>query len=151
MYRGYIFTEEHKRKLREKRKGRTPSLGMKHTEETKEIIRKKHQGRIIYWNNKISKALKGRPANNPFKTGKENISWIGGDYSYWHQQSYKLFGKDNCQFCNKTLEQELQEQRKRFHMHCTSIPKNYELMTPENWLCVCNKCHITKLDANRRI
>jgi group I intron endonuclease len=35
--KGEVATEEWKNKLREKRKGRTPALGMKHTEETKRI------------------------------------------------------------------------------------------------------------------
>lgn len=58
-----------------------------------------------------------------------------------HEQAWKMFGKENCEICNKSLKKELQETGKRLSMHNTLDPKNYIVMEKYAWKCLCGKCH----------
>ena len=40
-----------------------------------------------------------------------------------HEQAWRIFGKENCEICSKSLKEELQEIRKRLSMHNTLKPK----------------------------
>jgi len=61
---------------------------------------------------------------------------------YYHGKAWNLFGKDKCEICNKSLKIHFELLWKtRFHMHCVSQPKDYEIMLKENWLCLCPSCH----------
>jgi len=79
-------------------------------------------------------------------TGENNPNWKGGitdRYVYHHNIVYKKFGSTNCENCNISNEEYYKNRKKRrFDMHCTSIPKNYTIMEKKNWMCLCPKCHI---------
>ena len=78
------------------------------------------------------------------KISKGLIKFYGPvrSYEYLHAKAYKLFGKDCCEVCGKSNEQEKIDVGKRLSMHCTLIPKDYSVMEPETWMCVCNNCHL---------
>jgi hypothetical protein len=73
--------------------------------------------------------------------GEKSIFWKGGHEHYWHSVAFKLFGKEKCELCKKSDEEVTQKVKQRFSMHCTSNPKDYTLMVPENWKTLCRKCH----------
>lgn len=81
------------------------------------------------------------------REGEKNPNWIGDDGNkrsrddYYHNRAWKLFGKAHCEECGKSLEDELKDQGKRFHMHCMSNPKDYSIIKSNNWMTLCNRCH----------
>ena len=83
-------------------------------------------------------------------SGENNPNWKEGNYDYWHDQAWKLFGKDRCDLCGKYNEDHIKETGQRLCMHCISIPKNYTLMEQSNWTTICCSCHRVKLDSGNK-
>lgn len=73
---------------------------------------------------------------------KETTSWE------CHRIARKLFYSNKCELCDWTEKDNIEYCGRKLSMHCTSVPKDYTIMVKENWMCVCHKCHTTKLDAN---
>ena len=71
--------------------------------------------------------------------------WKGGDYNFFHNQAWKLFGKERCERCGLLNEQHIIDTGRRLHMHC--LHQTYHKMDPDLWECICGKCH---LDQTRR-
>lgn len=67
------FTEEHINKLKEKRKGRKPSLGMTHSEEQKKLWSEKRMGDKYVHNGIITKRIKSFEVDTFLKDG-----WVLG-------------------------------------------------------------------------
>ena len=74
-------------------------------------------------------------------SGINNYGWKGGMGTYLHQKAYELFGTNNCEKCNITKEEYSTNHKIKFDMHCTSNPKNYQIMKKSNWKCLCRICH----------
>jgi len=132
--------------------------GKKHTEATKEKIRRNRYNPMLYPENKkkISEKLKGRiPKNllelNRNKFGVNNPMWNGGSslrgYDKKWNRKFRHFirKRDNfiCMVCNKHQEKE----RKRLSVH--HIDYNKEMSFPENCITLCNSCH-NKTNINRK-
>lgn len=153
-------TDERVKNYSESGKGKRPNVIPWNLGLTKEINEK-----IKIGGEKISKAKKGQ---NPWnykltkeiderikqygknECGENNPHWSGGDVDYWHRKAWKLFGKNYCENCGKSNEDELNTKGTRLSMHCFS--RNYKIMLENNWMTVCQSCH-TKIDAkseNRR-
>lgn len=104
---------------------------------------------------KISDGAKGRPPWNkgiPFseetkkkmseaKKGENHCRWTGGCDAYYHNLAKEKFYLDYCEICFITEQQHIEKYNRKFDMHCTSNPKDYTLMTVDNWKCVCIPCH----------
>ena len=144
----YIRTEEHRRLLREA-KERSPvwNKGMKDylSKEVRERITNNLIGRTLTEEHRknIGVGVTGEKNGNYGKdlSGENNPSWIGGHKQYWHKLARQLFGKEKCEICGRTNEEEILDTGKQLAMHCTSIPKDYKLMEESNWKTLCIKCH----------
>lgn len=108
-------------------------LGHEVSEETRQKISEKLTG--TSWGNhtdetkaKISKALTKKP---------EDCKWK----FTLHEKAFDLFGKSKCQECGMTLEEHIDKYKQRLEMHNTLLPKNYKMMKPEAWMCLCKVCH----------
>lgn len=110
------LSEEHKRKISKSMKDNKNCLGIICSEGTK---------------NKISIAQKGEKSHH----------WNGGNDRYWHNKAWQLFGKENCEICNISLLEYMKENDCRFDMHNCLEPKDYPVMEPEAWQCLCRNCH----------
>ena len=100
--KGKVFTKDHINKLKKARVGRKPSLGMRHTQESKELIRR----RVIETQTpevRLKKSLSHR--------GEKNYNWKGGRMSLKHRMRTNtkyiewrtaVFTGDNftCTHCN---------------------------------------------------
>ncbi len=75
------------------------------------------------------------------REGNKNTFWKGGSSIYWHNEAWKLFGKDKCERCGINNDYYIQLYKRRLDMHNTLNPKDYSVMESEAWLCVCAKCH----------
>lgn len=53
--------------------------------------------------------------------------------------AFALFGKKNCEKCTVSNNTHIRKKKKRLSMHC--LTENYSMMTKENWMTLCNKCH----------
>ncbi len=62
--------------------------------------------------------------------------------SYWHEQAWWKFGKDNCEVCGISDTKHRRKHRSRLSMHNTLMPKDYTCMKAEAWMCVCARCHV---------
>ena len=70
------------------------------------------------------------------KVGIKSNAWSGGSYSWYHNQSKKLYNSDTCDMCGLKLEDKASEQA--FDMHCRG---SWSDLSPLNWVCVCRSCH----------
>lgn len=77
--------------------------------------------------------------------GPTSFSWKGGIDAWWHDNAYDLFGKDSCEECFLSNEDHIEVYNQRLHMHCKSLPKDYTIMTVDNWETLCKSCH-TKIE-----
>ena len=59
----------------------------------------------------------------------------------FHTEAWERFGKDKCDHCGMSLSEHIKKYNRRLDMHCTTNPKQYHIMLPENWDCLCKKCH----------
>ncbi|HUU86367.1 MAG TPA: NUMOD3 domain-containing DNA-binding protein [Candidatus Glassbacteria bacterium] len=127
----YVVTEEHKEKIRK------TLTGQKNGPQTQE-----HKDKMVATRMKNGSYV--RTEESKEKISKGLIKFYGPvrSYEYLHAKAYKLFGKDCCEVCGKSNEQEKIDVGKRLSMHCTLIPKDYSVMEPETWMCVCNNCHL---------
>lgn len=73
----------------------------------------------------------------------KNITYVKPipNYGYYHQQAWKLFGKDECEICHMTLNTHLEIYNRRLNMHNTLDPKDYSILKNHAWQCVCTSCH----------
>jgi hypothetical protein len=134
------FTEEHKRKISEAKKGKPNLLlrGKKRPPFSKE------------WKKKISDSKKGRNHPNWGKhlsektrfligvkqKGKLNNGWKGSKVGYWgiHKWIIRTYGQpDTCEHCGKTG-------LKGKQINWASINHKYERHR-RNWIRLCVKCH----------
>lgn len=76
--------------------------------------------------------------------GKNNYGWKGGCYEHYHFKARKLFSTPICQMCGINLEEHFRTHKKRFHLHCVS--KDYTILEPWNWQCLCIKDHHKTID-----
>lgn len=120
--KGEHLSEETKRKLSEGRKGNKWGLGHKLSDEIKK---------------KLSEERKGEKGSN----------WKGGQYSYYHYEARKLFGKPHCEDCGITYEEYAETHKNKFEMHC--ISKDFKILEQWNWQCLCNKCHHKTYEYNK--
>ena len=126
------ITEETREKLKKARKGKKPSLGMKHSEETKRKMSLKRKGvsKPKDFGEKISKALKGRIKN-------ENIGY--GGLHDWLKNNYGVADKcENIACLKKSI---------KYHW-CLIAGKKYERKR-ENFMMLCCQCH-RKYDTAHR-
>ncbi len=75
---------------------------------------------------------------------EKNPNWKGGitdRYTYYHNIAWKKFGSEFCDICGMSIDIHYKNKKRRFDMHCTSEPKDYTIMTKENWMCICTRCH----------
>jgi hypothetical protein len=86
--------------------------------------------------------------SGPNHSDQNSSNWKGGKSGYYHTKARKLFVKHNCELCNLSNEESIQNYNERLSMHCTGVPKDYTLMSTENWMTVCVECHHKKLDGN---
>ena len=91
--RGYIPSEEHKRKLREARKGRRPNYGKHHSEEAKEKIR---QGNINKYRSEETKKKLSQS-----KIGEKNPQWMGDGVSNNQLHQWVRRHKLRSEFCER--------------------------------------------------
>lgn len=77
--------------------------------------------------------------NNPNADG--HVNFQGGNRYYWHKKAWELFGKNNCENCNLTLQENYNKFNRKLSMHNTLNPKDYTVMKSEAWQCLCDKCH----------
>jgi hypothetical protein len=101
---------------------------------------------MIFWKDYISghegrkrKRNRNYYINKPKRKHNKNILI---STELYHDRAWKMFGSKKCDHCNMTLEEHLKKYNCRFHMHCVSIPKDYSILIPENWKCLCLECHL---------
>jgi hypothetical protein len=83
------FSDEHINKLKEKRKGKKPALGMKHSEETKKKMSESRKGRKVSEDAKLKMSLSQKGKTQP-KLTCPHCGKIGGTTMYrWHFDNCK--------------------------------------------------------------
>lgn len=124
--KGFKHSEETKQKIRKKR------IGKRHSEETKikMSLSSKHHNKGIKLSKKtkklISRNRKGKCLN------EKNFNWKGdkASYSAIHHWVIRKLGKPKkCSICNKTNK-----------LHWANIDHKY-LRNLKNWVTLCAKCH----------
>ena len=120
----------------------------KHTDESLELIKKRTKEGMIeagYTSDVISDLTKkgmSRPEIKEKMSGENSSSWDGGSYMWWHNKAWNLFGLPFCIECGITNDEHKEILGRRLSMHCKSNPKDYTIMTDDNWACVCEiGCH----------
>ena len=127
----YVRTEEHRRKLRKPK-----------SEEGRRNISIAHKGIPNKNKGKTYEEIFGLEKAEEWKRKISEAHFKGGDYIYWHNLAWELFGiGKTCIVCGMTNEEHLLKYGCRLHMHCKSIPKNYKLMEEYNWDIVCKEHH----------
>ncbi len=165
--KGYKFTDEHKKKLSESAKKRSPTfLGKHHSEETKKKLSKIKKGQrcspntefkkdSIPWNKgkkgiyskevleNWSKKRKGK------QVGKKHPNWQGGisfepytiDWNETLKKAIRERDSYTCQLCGKP-----QNTKKQHTVH--HIDYNKKNCNPDNLITLCHNCH-SKTGFNR--
>jgi len=143
------FSKDHKRKIRESKKGK---LRNSHSKNTKKKISNSIKKiwndpssklRSDERNKKISEALYGKYC------GSLNYNWDEdcNHYTYAHNKAWDKFGLPHCERCGINNDYHIQLYKRRLDMHNTLNPKDYTVMEPEAWQTLCKKCH-AKIEAS---
>jgi len=128
-----------------------PKKGYKQTQDHIDKIRKT---RIGIKRPNHSKRMMG--SNNPFYKKKHTSKtkkilfdkkFEGGNYIYWHNKVWSLYGKNYCELCGISLKDYKKKLNRRLSMHCRD--NNCKNILEDNWITVCEfGCHqkMDKLD-----
>ena len=170
------MTEEHKRKLSESLKGKTPwNKGIPRSQETKDKISKTKTGVKMgplsdETKRKLSLINKGRPNKNkggtrpPFsegwiknmskakmglQSGEKNPNWRGGTSfePYSHKFNKELKNNIKLRDGNKCMTCG-SKPRQRFYLHVHHIDYDKQNYNPKNLITLCPVCH-SKTNFNR--
>ena len=104
------------------------------TQETRDKIRNSLLGKKLSDEHKKNISL-----NHNKSSGEDLYNWNGGNYNYWHNKAWDMFGDETCQLCGITNDEHLEKFKTRLHMHCED--HDYSNLTRNNWKCVCVVCH----------
>lgn len=136
--KGKKLTEEHKQKLKEKRKGRQPALGMKHSEEFKERMSREYSGsKSPHW-----------------KGGKTPLKELLRSNSRYKEWRTKVFHRDlyTCQHCGQKggyleVDHIIEYRRIIKAFDISSFEEaidNFLLWEVSNGRTLCKDCHIKR-------
>lgn len=130
---GKIFTEEHRRKISEAKKGKKRS---------KKFI---ENLRIYRTGKKLSEETKQKISES--NKGEKNYSWKGkkGSYSTFHQWLRRIYGlAKQCEKCGVLAE----NYKNKKGLSASTHPIHYALIhgkehdhKRENYICLCYRCH----------
>ena len=67
-----------------------------------------------------------------------------------HEIARILFGKGMCEICGLTRQESISKHNQILSTHCTSVPKDYNLIKFYNWMTLCIKCHC-ETEANLKL
>lgn len=152
-----VWTDEKRDEVRQRMKGNQYKKGVKHTEEFKQFRSdwmkannpmnneqsRKHvsESKIGVKNTKLSDANKRKK--------QYRIEHGIGHNGTLHKYAWELFGKYHCEICGISNDEYKTKFNHRLSMHCRS--KEYNDLSEDNWVTVCEfGCH-QKLDALDRI
>jgi len=136
--------ETRKRKSKSKKGENHPFYNKNFSKEHREKIGLSHIGKKCSeeTKRKISESVYGEKNGNYGMLGENHPTWKGGSSDYWHSKAWKLFGKNYCEICHIDINTYMEKTNQRFDMHNTLEPKDYTVMEPYVWQCLCHSCHM---------
>ena len=90
---------------------------------------------------KIRKSVLKYMDNDEVRKHMSETHFVYGCNQYWHEKAWNLFGKEYCEICGMSNEESKFKNNERLSMHNTLMPKDYIVMEPEAWMCLCKGCH----------
>jgi hypothetical protein len=59
-----------------------------------------------------------------------------------HEEAWFKFGKNKCELCGMLNKDHKKITGHRLSMHNSLDPKDYKVLEPHAWMCLCSTCHV---------